>query len=188
MTIKTSETHPLRIDCVQPLDQPGRIGMTLCPGKQQHWGLSGHWARDLDADLRVIAESGARTLVSLIEDHEFKSLKVESLGEQAQRLGLEWLHLPIVDRGLPDSGFEQHWREWAGERLRQRLKAGELVVLHCMGGLGRTGTLAARLLIELGESPASAIGRVRAARRGTIETDGQEDYVRHCRWVEALPA
>jgi len=188
MTVNTSETHPLRIDCVQPLNQPGRIGMTLCPGKQQQGGLSGHWARDLEADLAVIAGAGASTLVSLIEDHEFRTLRVEDLGEQAQRLGLEWLHLPIVDRGLPDSGFEQQWREWAGERLRQRLKAGELIVLHCMGGLGRTGTLAARLLVELGESPASAIERVRGARPKTIETERQEDYVRHRRWIEALPA
>ena len=47
--------------------------------------------------------------------------------------------------------------------------------------MGRTGTVAARLLVELGEEPDAAIQRVRAARRGTIQTAAQEAHVRHRR-------
>ena len=54
---------------------------------------------------------------------------------------------------------------------------GESVVVHCRGGLGRTGLVAARLLVELGESPVSALVRVRAARPGAVETVEQEKYV-----------
>ncbi len=185
MTPRTSETHPLRIDIVQPLNHPGRIGMTLCPGKQQEFGLSGHWQRDLHADLDRIRESDATTLVSLIEAHEFGLLGVEALGVEAEKRGLHWLHLPIRDRSIPDAAFEQRWLE-AGEALRQRLRNGELIVLHCMGGLGRTGTIAARLLVELGEDPVSAIRRVRQARPHTLETEEQERFVRECRWRQGV--
>jgi ADP-ribosyl-[dinitrogen reductase] hydrolase len=58
------------------------------------------------------------------------------------------------------------------------------VLLHCMGGLGRSGMVAARLLVELGEEPRTAIQRVRAARPGAIETAAQEAYVLACRAVE----
>jgi ADP-ribosyl-[dinitrogen reductase] hydrolase len=51
------------------------------------------------------------------------------------------------------------------------------LVIHCKGGLGRTGVVAARLLIELGETPNAALARVRAARPGAVETPEQEDYV-----------
>jgi ADP-ribosyl-[dinitrogen reductase] hydrolase len=50
-----------------------------------------------------------------------------------------------------------------------------------MGGLGRSGMIAARLLVELGEEPRAAIQRVRAVRRGAIETAAQEAYVLACR-------
>jgi ADP-ribosyl-[dinitrogen reductase] hydrolase len=82
-------------------------------------------------------------------------------------------------RPSPDDIFETRWT-YGGHRLRRRLARGERVVLHCMGGLGRTGTVAARLLVECGVAPEDAIGRVRVARPGAIEYSGQEEYVRRC--------
>ena len=44
-------------------------------------------------------------------------------------------------------------------------------------GLGRTGTIASRLLVEFGTPPDEAIRQVRAARRGAVQTIQQERYV-----------
>ena len=52
------------------------------------------------------------------------------------------------------------------------------MVIHYRGGLGRTGTVAARLLVEFGMGPEEAIAAVRKARPGAIENAEQEDYVR----------
>src|SRR5512133_1558668 len=52
--LKTSESHPLRIDSVTVPRHGGRIGMTLCPGKIQRGALTGDWRRDLGTDLAVI--------------------------------------------------------------------------------------------------------------------------------------
>ena len=55
------------------------------------------------------------------------------------------------------------------------------MLVHCRGGLGRAGTVAARLLVEFGEGPDEAMRRVREARsRYAIETKSQEAHVAHC--------
>ena len=51
------------------------------------------------------------------------------------------------------------------------------MLLHCAAGLGRTGTLAARLLIASGCAAAGAIATVRQARPGAIESDAQEEFL-----------
>ena len=58
------------------------------------------------------------------------------------------------------------------------LRNGEDVLVHCKGGLGRAGMMAARLLVELGMEPEAAIQAVRHARKGAIETPAQLALVR----------
>ena len=175
MKPRTSDTHPLRI---ASLDTPGggRIGMTFCPGKRDPLAMTGPWARDLDTDLAAIRAWGASALVTLMESHELMSLKVGRLAEAVRSMGLDWYHLPIRDLSIPSKAFETQWRT-SGRDLRDRLLGGQALVAHCRGGLGRTGLIAARLLIELGEAPRKALERVRAARPGAVETGAQEQYV-----------
>ncbi len=179
-TIRTSQSHPLQVNSLAA--GSGRLGLTLCPGKQQPRSLTGGWARDLDLDLAALREAGAGALVTLMPGSELRSVGVSpvGLGAGARAAGLEWHHLPIRDVDVPDAAFEEAWC-YAGPRLHRHLQRGALVVLHCLGGLGRSGTIAARLLVEQGESAATAIARVRAARPGAIETPAQESYVHACR-------
>ncbi len=173
MQTKTSLTHPLKIDAM-PCGG-GLLGMTLCPGKQVESYFGGQWERDLALDMGVIVDWGASTLVSLMEDHEFPKFGVPDLGDVAEAAGLEWHWLPIRDVHAPDERFERLWT-YSGHILRRKLASGERIVVHCRGGLGRTGTVAARLLIECGVAPEEALLRVRKARPRTVES-GQESYV-----------
>lgn len=174
--LRTSETHPLRIDTVQARPGWGLIGMSLCPGKQQVDGLSGHWQRDLGMDLERIRAWDASILVSLVEHREFAALGVEALPGEALRLGMAWRHLPIPDRRPPGLDFEQRWLQ-VGAELVAALRDRRRIFLHCMGGLGRTGTVAACLLREAGLDAEQAVAQVRLARPKTIETLEQERYV-----------
>lgn len=178
MAIKTSMTHPLEIDKLAC--GAGVVGMTLCPGNWAPSYFGGHWERNLAADMRVIADWGASVVVTLMEGFELDQLGVGNLGNVAEAVELDWHHVPIPDMQVPDERFERGWT-YTGHVLRRKLAAGERVLLHCRGGLGRTGTIAARLAIELGTPPEAALRAVREARRGTVETPAQEAYVRACR-------
>lgn len=174
--MRTSVSHPLQIAAVQPVEGSGRIGITFCPGKVQPGAMSGGWHRDLDLDLDAVASWGAVAVLTLIEDHELETLKVADMGKQVRARHMDWFHLPIPDVSVPDAVFEHQW-EAVGPDLMSRLRAGFDIVVHCKGGLGRAGTIASRLMAELGVAPADAVKIVRAARPGAIETSAQLDYV-----------
>jgi hypothetical protein len=183
MDVSRSVISPLRIDAVEVPGSGGLIGMTECPGKNQYPGLGipvGPWKRDLDLDLRVILDWRGEILVSLIEDYEFELYGVSELPEKAGNLGIRWLQLPIGDGCIPDGRFEEAW-DTAGEELRRVLAGGGRIVLHSRRGLGRPGTIAARLLVEFGMTPCAAFIAVRRVRPDAIQTGEQEDYVRRCR-------
>lgn len=175
MRSRTSRTDPLRIASVAT-PGGGYIGMTFCPGKRDPAGMMEPWDRDLAVDLGVIAAWGAEALVTLMEAHELDLLRVPDIGARAEALGMAWYHLPIRDVSIPDASFERAYQTVGGE-LRRRLEEGGRIVIHCRGGLGRTGMVAARLLIELGEEPTRALERVRMARPGAVESSEQERYV-----------
>ena len=175
----TSESSPLRIASVTPGSGQGRIGITLCPGKTDPAAMSGAAARNLGADLDVIRDWGATAVVSLITKKEINDLGVGDLEEAVRDRHMQWWHAPIPDGRPPGAGFEEAWTV-AGEAIRDRLRLGFDVLVHCKGGLGRAGTIAARLLVELGERPDQAIRRVREVRPGAIENEDQEAHVTQC--------
>lgn len=172
--IRTSQTHPLRIDAVEVGTRGGLLGITFCPGKKQPDGLTGQWHRDLDLDVAALSRWGCRLLLTLVEDHELRELQVEGLPDVVQRAGIDWRWLPTPDGSAP--GDLTPWRPVL-DRMRALLTEGARVAVHCKGGLGRAGTAAAMILIEEGVSPVDAMARVRAARHGAIETAAQERFL-----------
>lgn len=171
---RNSTTHPLRIDS-QPISN-GVLGLTLCPGKKGDSVFGAAWDRDLDVDLDVIKDWGAHAVLSLIEDHEFDLLSVSGLGDAAKSRGMDWYHFPIRDLDVPSPEAMQKWR-YLSPRLHQTLENGGRVLVHCRGGLGRAGTVAALLLVERGRSAPAAMAIVRAKRPGAIESEVQERFV-----------
>lgn len=177
MTPRTSLSHPLQIGSVAcaPLAR-GTIGITFCPGK---WGDSIHgapWQRDIDLDLDAIRAWGADLALSMLVGEEFALLRLPRLGEGFGSRGIAWHHLPIQDLGVPDEAFQAIWST-SGAAAISVLRAGGKVLVHCRGGLGRAGTVACMLLMELGANGSDALRKVRAARPGAVETKKQERYL-----------
>jgi len=173
----TSRTHPLRIDEVDIPGIPGTIGITLCPGKVQLGAISGSWARDLRIDIQAVKFWGATAWLNLLTTTEMLDLKVGNLEVAVKGSGIRYYCLPIEDGDIPDLTFEKSWNT-AGAQLREDLLRGEKILIHCKGGLGRSGMIAARLIVELGAAtPEAAIQQVRASRPGAIETHAQEKHV-----------
>lgn len=173
--LRTSLRYPLRIDSVPMGDRGGAVGMSQAPGRHQP---AGNWARDLDIDLQAIVNWGATDVVSLLEPAEYDQLRIAHLPGRVRRAGLAWHGLPVSNGAAPDARLLAPWAI-LGPSLVERLHRGGRVLVHCRGGYGRTGTVAAMLLLQAGacSDGAGAVAMVRAARPDTVETRAQEAFV-----------
>jgi protein-tyrosine phosphatase len=150
--------------------------MTICPGKKGESVYGAAWDRDLATDLDAIEAWGAECVVTLMEDFEFAMLGIPDFPSVMAAQSFEWLHLEIRDADVPDHRFESAW-PLAREKLLAVLERGGRVLVHCRGGLGRTGLMVARLLVEQGMAAEEAIRLTRSVRQGAIETKAQERHV-----------
>jgi protein-tyrosine phosphatase len=172
---------PPRIDWIPPSDigdgRPGRLGMTVVPGKHgasiRYPGLV--YRADIDADLRAIREAGIARLVLLVTDDELARWSDARMVERAAKHGVEVIRHPMPDGAPPASITAMNDILDAIDGARQH---GD-VALACMGGVGRTGTVAACALVRAGWESGAAIARVRAIRHpSAVETRAQERFVR----------
>ena len=103
--VRTSESHPLKVDFVESDKFNGRIGMTFCPGKHQPDAMTGAWIRDLETDVARLASMDVKHVVTLMEQHELERLNVPNLGRVIRTHDMSWHHLPIPDGRAPDDAF-----------------------------------------------------------------------------------
>jgi ADP-ribosyl-[dinitrogen reductase] hydrolase len=172
--VRTSLTHPIRVDAIPVA--AGRLGLTFCPGKHGDSLNGAPWARDLESDLKALRGWGANLIITLMERREFALLGVPDIDTRVAAHGMDWTHLPIPDQGVPQAAFDALWPTVRAD-IRARLDTGGSVILHCRGGLGRTGLVAALVLIATGIEANEAVRVVRNLRPRAIETAAQERYV-----------
>jgi len=92
-----------------------------------------------------------------------------------KKFDVEYIYHPIPNYSAPHLINLIKLMEWIEGRIASELK----VLVHCVGGLGRSGTIAASYLVY-GENYRwiRAINYVRERRKGAIETLGQEAIIR----------
>lgn len=181
-----TEIKPLKIAEIASGRHGGRFGITIAPGKTQPHGVAGPHTRDLGSDLDAVAAWNAAAVVTLMEAHELAEVKIASIGPEVRRRHMEWHHAPIVDVSTPDESFEATWPSLSAQ-LRGLVSRGGRVLVHCRGGLGRSGMVVARLLAEDGMEAGEAMRAVRAVRPGAIETPAQERWVSQGRAAPFTP-
>ena len=86
----TSESHPIRVDVVPDPALPGRLGLTLAPGKRVVGTVTpSSWERDLETDLGDLRQRfGSDVLLSLLRPYEYAYLGIRELGDRARRHGM----------------------------------------------------------------------------------------------------
>ena len=158
-----------------PLVVPGKLALMALPQDKASIAAAAAWRPDL--------------VLTLIPDAEITAKGFADAMRAVRELSANWRHAPIIDYGVPASEFETDWPSLSAE-MHHHLEASNRVLLHCHGGIGRSGLIAARLLVDLGQPAATAMAIVRSVRPGALETIGQEqnlaDYA--ARGVKTRPA
>ena len=184
------DDRPLRVDWLDAAwfsdGLPGPVGLTYLPGKHGASSLypGRIYRRDLQADLDALRSAGVRRLMLLIQDHELARWGDPGLVEIAAQAGIEVIRHPMPDGGVPASAAAMD--VIVSEIDEERARGGGVAVA-CLGGVGRTGTVAACVLVRAGYDPDDAIAKVRATRNPyCVESPNQQAFVRD--YAERLSA
>lgn len=163
-------THPHDL---LPLNEKGAgLILTPCPGTR---GVEPGTA------LGQLKAAGADAVITLMPNAEMASNAVTHMGELCSQIGLQWFHFPIEDDHSPEEDFAL---AWSAQRLsvHQLLDADKKIAIHCKGGSGRTGLIAAQILIERGMSLDEATAAIKAIRPNSLSLLVHRDYLaRLCR-------
>ena len=148
--------------------EPGRLAIAARP----------RGGTELEDEITRWKTAGVTTVLCLLEPHEMRDLGLELEQEFCTTAGIDFLSFPILDRGVPDSLGKTH--ELVG-LCRDRLLEGQVILVHCHGGIGRSSVVAACILSALGIEPHTAFERIGKARGVRVpETADQR------KWAEAF--
>ena len=87
---------------------------------------------------------------------------------------VNYLHVLSNDMGVP----EFNDLVYAVDFIHERITNNEPVMVHCLAGLGRTGTILACYLVKYQKMPTDeAIQKVREERPGSIQSYPQEEII-----------
>ena len=103
------------------------------------------------ADLVIWQEEGIQSILNLLEDY------YEDVVKDELRIGFKVLHSPIDDFGAPSLEQLQEIVQWIDDQIG----SGTKVLVHCFGGIGRTGTVLLAYLIYQGDNLETAMEKVR---------------------------
>lgn len=145
---------------------PGKLAISARP-------RGGDWLEDEISGWR---KAGVDAVVSLLTPQENGELQLGAESSLAQSRGLRFLSLPVGDRGVPSS-----WDDalLAVENVSEMLREGRNVAVHCRQGIGRSGMIAAAVLVEHGNTPDDALKLISEVRGVPVpETPEQREWVK----------
>jgi protein-tyrosine phosphatase len=122
-------------------------------------------AAHLPEQVAELRRRGIALLVSLLQPRERESLGLADTADLCAQEGIEYLSHPVDDLQVPADG--EAFTTLA-LTLKDRLLSGTSIAIHCRAGIGRSGLLAASVLVACGASPAAAFAEVSAARGANV--------------------
>lgn len=149
-------THPYNRLAIP--NRRGQLLFTPCPGTKETTVVEA---------LHTLKDAGATAVITLMPDHELAQNGASSLSTDAEALRLGWFQLPIADESVPGADFDERWATHL-PRILALLNDGQDIAIHCKGGSGRTGLIAARILIACGVPLPEAVAQVQALRPKAI--------------------
>lgn len=157
----------------------GTMYACCAPGKRdQEKGVF----RDLHQDMKCIQTHNIDCIICLIEDFEFDKVQITDYPERVAKAGIDFIHYPMIDHYIPTDLDSFHELVLLTCDL---LHSGSQILIHCRGGVGRTGVLCACVLIHYGFSADGAILKVRQNRLGALKNAVQVVFIReYCKLLD----
>lgn len=150
-----------------PLADGGKLIFTPCPGTK---GVG------LAESLAQLRQAGADAVISMTPSDELARLAVPALPEAVVASGMRWFHFPVQDDAAPGPAFEQAWAAHRDAMMTLLSQQGSIAI-HCRGGSGRTGFMAALILRETGMDGAQADTQVLRLRPKALALPAHTDYL-----------
>jgi len=148
-------------------ENQGSILLTPCPGTKD---------AGLQLSLEQLQKAGAKAVLTLMPNDEMERNGVLDMPVICKKLGMSWIHLPIEDDCAPRDEFFRAWEKHA-EEIHGLLQSEKNIAIHCKGGSGRTGLVAAQILIERGQSLQEASALVKQLRPNALRLAVHRDYL-----------
>ena len=141
--------------------------LTPCPGTKE---------TSVEDAVATLKDAGAQALITLMPDEELAKVGAESLPGSCAAAGIQWFHLPVEDDHAPDERFATAFASQKPTLLSLLVQQGTLAI-HCRGGSGRTGFMAAILLLESGMDREDMVRQVQGLRPHALKMSVHTDYL-----------
>ncbi len=129
----------------------------------------------LSDEISYLRGCGVDHVVSLLESHEIDELELELEQEFCSQNEIEFTNFPIADCEVPKSKIE--FNELI-KKLVLEINNGRKIIVHCRMGIGRTSTVVAAILIQLGEQQSNVFEYISTIRTLEVpDTKKQKDWV-----------
>lgn len=157
-------SHPFDI---LHLPNGAKFIFTPCPGTKD---------ASVGAALAAFRDAGAVAVVTMMQMPELIEHEADNIPILCAEFGMQWFHLPVEDSCAPAMPFEQAFAQQK-EALLALVQSGATIVIHCHGGSGRTGMMAAILMLELGYDADFVRTQIQQIRPKSLKSAVQVAYL-----------
>lgn len=117
-------------------------------------------AEQLQHTMTTLAQKGINSVLCLLEEEESITLGLANEQTACEAANMHYRQFAIPDFGVPEP--DELYSLVA--QLTDELKSGKHIVVHCRGGIGRTGLICCCILVATGLNAQSAMELVSQQR------------------------